>query len=130
AVLSVFESILLRPLPYAHAARLVSVNQDEASRGISAWAAREWLAASRTIDSVALYTDGQMVLTGDGDAEVFRGQRVNAAFFDTLGVRLLLGRMFTAQEDGAPRAAVVVLSYELWSTRFAADPSAVGRTVM
>src|SRR4051794_24017991 len=131
AVLSVFESILVRPLPYPRADRLVAVAQADGMRAgdISPWVARTIEEQSTTIDAVGLYTDGQWVMTGEGDAEVFRGQRVSAGFFETLGVRPLLGRVFTRDEDGAPRASVVVLTSELWTTRFGADPGVVGRLV-
>jgi len=82
---------------------------------------------ARALARVGLYTDSQLILTGDGDAEVLRGQRVNAGFFDALGVHPLLGRLITADDERTPRASVVVLSHELWTARFGADPSVVGR---
>src|SRR6185437_13761296 len=95
---------------------------------ISTWMAHEWETRSAAIERIGLYTDGQWVLTGAGDAEVLRGQRVNAGFFDALGVRPLIGRLFADADDRPPRATVVVLSYELWTTRFGGDPAVVGRT--
>src|SRR3954453_3800721 len=131
AVFSVFESILLNPLPYAHADRLVSVANPEANRvrGVSARVAREWQERTGAVDAIGQYTDSQLVFTGDGDPDVFRGQRVNAEFFDTLGVRPLLGRLFSQDDDRPRAAAVVVLSYELWSTRFGGDAAVVGRVL-
>jgi len=130
AVFSVFESILVNPLPYPNAARLVSIAEPGAARGgrVSGWMAHEWETQSAAIDAVGLYTDGQWVLTGDGQPEVLRGQRVNAQFFAALGVRPLLGRLLTGEDDRSPRKNVVVLSYELWSSRFAGDPAVVGHT--
>ena len=131
AVFSVIESILVKPLPYPNADRLVSIAQagTGSSRDgrVSAWMAQEWVARSPSVKAIGLYTDGQLVLTGDGPADLLRGQRVNAAFFQVLGVRPFLGRLFTADDDRVPRADVVVLSYELWASRFAADPSVVDR---
>jgi putative ABC transport system permease protein len=129
AVFSVFESVLVNPLPYRHAAQLFHPTYADArgERNIEGWLAAEWMRRCPAIATVALYADSQKVLTGDGDAEVFRGQRVNAGFFDTLGVAPLLGRVFTPEEDRAG-AGVVVLSHELWTSRFGADPLVVGRT--
>jgi putative ABC transport system permease protein len=128
AVFSAFESVLLSPLPYPNGARLVSIVETGASRGgrVSQWMAHEWETQSSAIERVGLYTDSQLVLTGDAAAEVFRGQRVNAGFFDALGVRPMLGRLITV-DDERPRANVVVLSHELWTARFGADPAVVGR---
>ena len=128
-VFSVIESVLVNPLPYADAQRLVSIAQTGATRNgrVSAWMAHQWMVQSTSIATIGLYTDGGLVLTGDGAADLFRGQRVNATFFQTLGVRPLLGRLFTADDDRSPRADVVVLSHELWTSRFGADPSVVGR---
>jgi putative ABC transport system permease protein len=130
AVLSVFESILVNALPYRHAGRLVAVTETDATgavRNISAPIAHELALRSQAIASIGLYTDGQWSMTGDGDAEIFRGQRVNGEFFDTLGVTPMLGRTIT-DEDNRSDADVVVLSYELWSSRFGGDPTVVGRT--
>ena len=130
SLFSAFESILLNPLPYPNADRLVSVAESGTSRGgrVSPWMAQEWATRSTAIETVGLYTDSQLVLTDGGAAEVLRGQRVNAAFFDALGVRPRLGRLLTADDERSPRANVVVLSHELWVARFGADPSVVGRT--
>jgi putative ABC transport system permease protein len=130
ALFSVFESILLNPLAYPNAGRLVSIAEADATRGgrVSPWMAREWETRSSVIEKVGLYTDAQFVMTGDGAADVFRGQRVNAEFFEALGVRPLLGRLITGDDERPPRADVVVLSHELWTTRFGADPAMVGRT--
>src|SRR4051812_6753463 len=129
AVFSALESVLLRPLPYPNGAHLVSIFEVGASRGgrVSPWMAHEWESRSAAIARVGLYTDSQLVLTGDGAAEVFRGQRVNAGFFDALGVRPLLGRLITVDDERSPRADVIVLSHELWTARFGADPAVVGR---
>jgi predicted permease len=130
AVVSVFESILVNALPYPNAARLISIAEPGASREgrVSAWMAHEWEPRSRAIEAVGLYTDGQWVLTGDGTPEVLRGQRVNAQLFAALGVRPFLGRLLTPEDDCPPRKDVVVLSYELWATRFGADREVIDRT--
>jgi putative ABC transport system permease protein len=129
AVFSMLTSTLIEPLPYRDADRLLSLEEENGAvtGRVSAWVAAEWMRQCPSIASIGLFTDGQLVMTGDGDPEVFRGLRVNAAFFDTLGVTPFLGRVFTLDDDRT-NANVVVLSYELWSTRFAADPAVIGRS--
>ena len=129
AVFSVIESVLVNPLPYANEQHLVSIVQSDGRRDgrVSPWMAHEWTLRCPSLATIGLYIDGQLVLTGEGPADVLRGQRVNAAFFDTLGVRPFLGRLFTEDDDRSPRADVVILSYELWTERFGADPSVIGR---
>lgn len=131
AILSVFESVVLNPLPYPNAQRLVSVTLSGPTGplGLSPWLANEWKTRGAGVDAVGFYTDGQWVLTGDGEAEVFRGQRVNADFFEALGVRARLGRLLQPEDDRPPRANVVVLGFDLWTRRFGASPDVVGRTV-
>ena len=131
AVFSVLESVLINPLPYPRAERLAWVTQARGDdvRGVSPWVASEWATRGPGIESVGIYTDGQLLMTDGAGAEVFRGQRVNAAFFETLGVRPLLGRLFTTEDDRPPRAAAVVLSYELWTARFGGDRAIVGRAL-
>jgi hypothetical protein len=80
AVFTVFESIVLRPLPFGNADRLVHVQQSNAAGvgGVSAWVAAEWQARGHAVQSIGLYADGQWVMTTDGDAEVFRGRTAAA----------------------------------------------------
>jgi hypothetical protein len=69
-------------------------------------------------------------VTGDGRAEVIRGLRGEYNFFDTLGVKMLLGRTFLPEEDRPDReSAVVILSYRTWVRRFGADPDILGRVL-
>jgi predicted permease len=129
AVFSMLTSTLIDPLPYHDADRLLSLEEENGAvtGRLSALVATEWMRQCPSIASIGLFTDGQLVMTGDGDPEVFRGLRVNAAFFDTLGVAPLRGRVFTLDDDRT-NANVVVLSHDLWTTRFGADPAVIGRT--
>ncbi len=130
AVLSVFESILVNPLPYHDAGRLISVTESDGSGAISritAMAAHQAALRCPSLSSIGLYTDGVWVLAGNGDADLFRGQRVTGGFFETLGVVPMLGRVITNDDDRSD-AQVVVLSYELWMARFGGDAGVVGRT--
>jgi putative ABC transport system permease protein len=131
AIFSVFKAVLLNRLPYSHPDRVVALSQlDPTSAGgvgVSAWIANEWRTRTRGFASISLYGDASRVLVENGEAEVLRGLRVDHEFFDTLGVRMLLGRTFRADEDHWPRANVVILSHAFWVRRFGADPGIIGR---
>src|SRR6266850_6494081 len=133
AIFSVVESVLLNQLPYRDPARLVTLVQRDPANPradeVGGWTVRELRARSRLLEHVAIYGDAQLMLTENGDAEVLRGMRASAEFFDTLGVSMLLGRTFVSEEDRWPRANVVILGHDLWVRRFGADPQIVGRTL-
>jgi predicted permease len=133
ALFSVVKAVLLNPLPYAHAERLVGVAQadPDTPRPVTVdftttW---DWRQRSRSFERLALYRDFQGTNIGENEPELIRGQRVGWDFFDTLGVRMLHGRSFRPEEDAPNRNAVLVLSHGLWLRRFGADPAIVGRSV-
>jgi putative ABC transport system permease protein len=134
AIFSVLESIVLRQLPYPAADRLVAISREDGSGrptlDTDVWTMQQWLDRGHTVESIALYGDAQFRFLDRGNAEVWRGMRVTAAFFDTLGVKPLIGRTFAPDEDHAPiRARVLVLGYDLWRRRFNEDPAIVGRVL-
>ena len=133
ALYSVARPLLLEPLPYPGAERLVVISERDADGGASntGWAtyvdvARE----ARSLEHVAVTGSWLPTLAGDGtSAERLTGLRVSWQFFRTLGVQPALGRDFLAEEDAAGRNGVVVISDGLWRRRFGGDPGVVGRTV-
>jgi hypothetical protein len=134
AIFSVVKAVLLNQLPYANPDRVVALSQVDptgpnGSDGLGGWTANELRARAWSFESISLYGDGQRTLIENGAAEVLRGTRISHDFFETLGVRMLLGRSFLAEEDGWPRANVVILSYGLWKRRFGGDPKVVGRAL-
>lgn len=133
AIFSVVESLLLRQLPYRDADRLVTIGHGElpggavdAIGGFGGWIVEEWRTRSRLLDGISRYGDSQMIVVDHGDTEVLRGMRVTPEFFDTLDVRMMLGRTFLPGEDRPP-AQVIVLTYDVWRRRFAGDRQIVGR---
>src|SRR6202021_1736202 len=133
AIFSVLKAVLLNELPYRNPDRVVALSEVDpagpASEWVGGWTADQWRTRSRSFESISLYGDGQRTLFTNGEAEVLRGQRVNYDFFETLGVKPLLGRSFLAFEDHWPRANVVILSHGLWVRRFGADPAIIGRSL-
>jgi putative ABC transport system permease protein len=133
AIFSVVNAVLLRPLPWAEPDRAVMI--------WSRWTAfdKTWVASGElmdyrrratTLEQVAAWGDGQVNITGDGDPERVAAGGVTANTFSTFGVRPLLGRTFTAQEDVPNGPNLVVLGHALWSRRYASDPAIVGRSIL
>ena len=135
AIFSVINALLLRPLPYPDADRLVMVWQDMRARGGPAteWTTPanhfDWSAQQDVFESVTTFRGWNASLAGNGLPEAVVGEQVTPEYFDVLGGRALLGRTFR-QDDGLPNAPrVVVLASQLWTERFGGDRSIIGRVV-
>ena len=133
AIFSVISAVLLRPLPYPNADRLVQLFAPANERGLprGARAIRpahfEVLRApSRSVSHVAGYIQTSATLTGQGDAVRLAGVQITASVFPMLGVAPLFGRPFDPREESAG-ADAVVLSYRTWQRHFNSDPAIVGR---
>jgi putative ABC transport system permease protein len=134
AIFALVDATLLRPLPFPAADRLVMMwEQKEGTprSRVSPLNLLDWMERSRTFDQIAGFIPsvGGMVMNGkDGTSETVPRQWVMAGFFDVLGVKPIVGRTFT-QEDNDRRANAIVMSEGLWRTRFNSDPGIVGRAV-
>ncbi|HET6177797.1 MAG TPA: ABC transporter permease [Candidatus Sulfotelmatobacter sp.] len=143
AIFSLVDGILLRPLPFPEADRLVGITTLEFPAGvapINLSAANDtptsypdffdWRRQSRSFQSLASYDAfGRLFSKANGeDAQVITGGRVSANLFSTLGVHPALGRSFTTEEE-LPGHRVAILSHELWVSDFSASADAIGKTV-
>ena len=136
AVFAVVDAVLLRPLPFPDADRLVRIWELTRDGDRFSFADANYLdvqAQSRTLAAVAAYnevTGASAVLSGDGDPERIAAVAISASLPATLGVTAQVGRTFTAAEDrrGADSARIL-LSDSLWRRRFGADPAIAGRIV-
>jgi putative ABC transport system permease protein len=131
AVFSVFSSALLRELPYPQDEQLVVVSETRGSDPISVSYPdlADWRARTRTFDQLAGYVGQSFNLVGESEPERLRGVLVTSNLFTTLRVQPFMGRDFLP-EEGVPGAGrVVAISHALWTTRFAADPSIIGRSI-
>ncbi|MFZ0233444.1 MAG: ABC transporter permease [Candidatus Acidiferrales bacterium] len=124
AIFSVVSGVLLRPLPYPHPERLVSVTGSY-PRGAFV-AMRQQL---RTMDVAVYAEDYEFNLTGLGDPLRLTGASVSAELFSILGARPELGRTLRPGEDIAGQDSFVILSHALWRQKFAADPTIIGRWI-
>ena len=135
AVFSVVESVLLRPLPYADPGRLVWIHDGLTQGDKNGWSACMddfllWQARARSFAQVAAFTGDHFALTGDGQAEELAGADVTAQFFDTLGVRPLVGQTFAADADQPGRERTALISERLWRSRYAARTDILNRSIV
>ena len=133
AMFSIVNAVLLRPLPYAHADRLVAVfsRVPNFRQGLLSYKEYEEIRRQSTsIESIALHLGQSVNLTGVEEPQRLVGSFVTASFFDTLGLKAERGRLFTDAESAPGKAApVVVLSHQLWRQRFNQSPGAIGSTM-
>jgi putative ABC transport system permease protein len=135
AIFSVVEAVLLRPLPYPEAGRLLTVWQDWSRRDgpqtewFSPGNFLDWRRDATTLDGMAAFADWQPTRTGSGGAERLTGGAVTHGFFDVLGTPPALGRAFSEAEDLPGGERVVVLSHATWRDRFGAAEDVVGETL-
>jgi predicted permease len=138
AVFSVVNTIMLRPLPFDKPEQLVWIASSKGVGGRSAQtyssdAYEEFVAQNHVFQSVTAYfaftTDDNLRLMGNGEPQPITGIMVAKNFFETLGVKPIVGRSFTADECKHNAAPVTLLSYGFWKQHFAADRNIVGRAV-
>jgi putative ABC transport system permease protein len=147
AAFSVLDAVRFRALPFADGDRLVLLSEVPVTNGPAGarrarGACRRACAVSyatfstvlrdhpfRALDAVAGYTSGAKVLNLTGDPEPVVGGVVSPNIFSLLGAKPIRGRVFTADDDRLGVTPVVVLSHDLWTTRFGADPGMLGRIV-
>ena len=134
AIFALVDATLLRPLPYANPDRLVTLweTTETTPRGAaSPLNMIDWQTRGRSFEAIAGYVPsvGSMVMSGtDGNAMTVPRQWVSSGIFDVLGVKPIVGRTFTAEEE-QKRANAVMLSEGLWETRFGRDTSIVGKEI-
>lgn len=136
AIFSLVNGVLLRPLPYPGADRLVMVWQDLTARGgpNDEWASpgnmHDWQQQRDVFSSIAAIGGWTPAAAFEGQQpETLTGEQVSHAYFSTLGLKPIAGRDFELRDDvpDAPRVAIV--SHGLWQARFGGDRSLVGRAI-
>lgn len=137
-IFAFLNGVLLRPLPYPDASRLVllwetseRMQQVLGYREIPASPvmALTWRDRSRSLQSAGFFRSATQNFSGEGEPERIRGARVTAGVFQTLAVRPLLGRTVNTTEETPGSDDVIVLSHRLWKARYHADPNIVGRRI-
>src|SRR5215470_1892617 len=135
AIFSVINGLLLRPLAYREADRLVILWQR--SPGLNV--AQDWFspgqcldvkAENRVFEQVAVTIGASFNLTGQGGPEHVDGARVSSSLFPLLGAKAALGRVLLPEEDSPGKPATVILSHGFWLRRFGGDPQVIGKTLI
>ena len=132
AIFTVIESVLLRPLPYPHADRLLYVAYPTEKPGFqtTSWLNyRDIASQSKLMPTVAGYSEDVSVLESQDGTESVVAPRVTPNLFSMLGAKPLVGRVFNADEGVAGGPQVVLLAEGLWRGTFHADPGVIGRVV-
>lgn len=132
AIFSFVDAVLLKPLPYESADRIVRVLETRPAGGTS-WISTpnylDWRSGNSVFEELAAQQQGLATLTSTDEPVALRVTRVSANFFEVFGVKPALGRTFAAGEDAAGHEGVVVLSHQLWQEQFDGDADVVGRTI-
>lgn len=134
AVFSLIDAVLLRPLPFHDANRLVMVFEDNSKSGfpqdvVSPANYGAWAAENEVFESVSAATDFGAVLSDGAEPVRVQARRVTRSLFPTLGATPRLGRVFNESEDRPGGPLVAILSHELWQGRFGGDRAIVGRAI-
>jgi putative ABC transport system permease protein len=132
AIFSLVESILLRPLPFNRAERLVLLGDhlgNGAARPVTAREISTYANATSAFSSMGGFITATYELSGGETPETVDAARFGASVFSTLGVQPVLGRVFTQHEDDAHQP-VAVISYALWTNRFHSDPHVLGNSIV
>ena len=135
-IFSIVHAVLLRPLPFTDPDRIVLAWTRNDARSapvieVSLGELHQWRARTTVLSSIDVFgsVNWSYRVTAPGEPFTVTYNSVSASFFDTLGVRPMLGRTFRSEDD-VPRApATVVLSAHLWRRRFSSDPSIVGKSI-
>ena len=133
AIFSVVNDLLLRPLPYRDAERLVmlwEINQEGTRQNTTSRTNfRGWREQSTAFEGMAAFSDQRLSLSGGGEPEEVSVQLASPELFRVLGVEPILGRGFT-EEDARPGTPdVAVLSHGIWQRRYGGDPTVVGKPI-
>src|SRR5262245_3915818 len=136
-IFSVFDAVLIRPLPYAEPERLYAIH--ESAPKLTSLASRlpvnavhflEWQASQRSFEQLAMLGAVRVNLTSVGEPELVQAARVTPALFAMLGAKPAIGRLLTADDDRPGHDHVVLLEYGFWQARFNGDAGVVGRSIV
>jgi predicted permease len=133
AIFSVVEAVVLAPLPFHEPDRLVVVPEYFQALKRELYVSYpdflDWQRGARSFQQMVGVRSQGFDLTNPGTAEHLNGKQISAGFLNMLGVRMALGREFSAEEDRPNGAPVVILSNRLWRNRFGGSPDALGKSI-
>ena len=139
AIFSVFDGVVLKPLPYPHPEQLVSVEVtplalDPSLRGMAPEDYFVFREQSRTFQEIGIYaetdTDRDVNVTGFAEPERVHALDVTHGVLSLLGIPPVFGRIFSPSDDSPGAPPTAIMTYGYWQRKFSADPSAVGKTII
>ncbi len=132
AIFSVIDGVLLKPLPYVQPNRLVRfflTNAEYPKFPINPFDFRDYRTRSRSFESLAAYTRNDLQLSGTGEPVRLAGFSITAGFFRVLGLYPAMGREFSTRDELPGNGHQVILSYNLWRTRFGGRRDVIGQKI-
>jgi putative ABC transport system permease protein len=132
AIFSVIDGVLLKRLPYMQPERLVRIflsSKEFPKFPLNPFDFRDYRAQNRTFDSMAIFTRGDVQLSGSGEPVRLNGFGITSGYFRGLGIQPAMGREFTFQEEIPGNGLEVVISDRLWHSRFGGDPNVLGKKI-
>ena len=141
AVFSIISAVILKPLPYKEADRLVMVWNVNPTKGftleqqrmsgssMSPDEFRDWQQKSGVFESMVAFGSWFGSFTNDEQPEVFFGYQVSQGALDVIGTSPMLGRVFSPDEQKSGGDLALVLQHDFWRRRFSGDPGIVGKTI-
>ncbi len=132
AIFSVVNGVLLSPLPYSQPDRLVALYSSDANfsrKSISYPNFLDWVRDNRSFSDLAAYREDDFTLTGTGEPERVPVEMISASFFPLLGVKPVIGRPFTPEEDQVGAGPVVLISEGFWNRKFGASREVLGKSI-
>jgi predicted permease len=132
AIFSLVNTALLRPMPVERPEQLVSLNNFSLNLPVISFPNyRDFRDRNNSFSGMMAYRYTPFGLSNNGVNERVWGYLATGDYFEVLGVKPALGRLFTPEDDKAPGAhPVAVLTYDSWQKRFAGDPQVIGKTVI
>jgi len=131
-IFSLIDAVILKPLPCPNSDRLVQICEPYHTHPFSVFDYPDYIdmtAAQHTFDALALDTDRTVDLRTNGEAQLLEAGFVSPSLFKLTGLPVILGRVFTEEEDIPNGPLVAVLSERCWRSRFQSDPNIIGRNV-
>jgi predicted permease len=132
AIFAFVDAALIKPLPYPDPTRLVSVDESTdlfPRNNLSYLDFVDWKRLNTVFSNMEVFTAGRVEFNTPSGTESVHGLRVSAGFFQTLGVRPILGRDFLPGEDATGASPVVLLRYGAWQNRFGGRADVVGQVI-
>src|SRR5580698_6237480 len=138
AIFSIVEGVLLRPLPFPQADRLVvlsdllsgvEIGTTNNEVGVTVPDIRNYMRNTHSFTSLGGYQGAGYELSGNSDPAIVNASRLSGGVLPALGVQPLMGRVFTQEEDDQSQQ-VAVISYDTWQSRFHGDQTILGKKIL